>query len=217
MLKTKTLFHPINLIPWLCVVAILVLNASRASALDPASRPDNSWISISGSVKDVATNSFNLDFGDGVIMVEMDDGDRDAKGYQLLPGDKVTVTGKIDDDFFEKASIKASSVYLEKLGTYFFAAKADKGSLYVIEKIPVIVADTVVQGVVTEVEDHEFKLDTAVRTLTVDVGKMPYNPLDDEGYLKIRPGNVVRVTGRIDKGLFLGRELIANHVTKILE
>lgn len=217
MSKTNTLFQPVKLIALLCVFVALPLGASQSIALDPASRPDNSWISISGSVKDVVTNSFTLDYGDGVILVVMNDGDRDAGGYKLLPGDKVTVTGMIDDDFFEKASIVASNIYIEKLGTHFFAAVADKGALYVVEKHPVEVADTVVQGIVTEVDDQEFQLDTAVRTLTVNVGKMPYNPLDDKGYQKIRTGNVVRVSGRIDKQLFLGRELIADDVTKLLE
>jgi len=217
MSKTNTLFPPVNLIALLCVFVALSLGLSLAIAQDSDLGPDNSWISISGSVRDVATNTFKLDYGDGVILVIMNDGDRDAGGYKLLPGDKVTVTGMIDDDFFAKASIVASNVYVEKLGTQFFAAAADKGALYVVEKHPVEVADTVVQGVVTEVDDQEFKLDTAVRTLTVDVGEMPYNPLDDEGYQKISPGNVVRVSGRIDKQLFLGHELIAEDVTKLLE
>ena len=73
----------------------------------PYTQPDDSWISLS-------------------VTVEMDDGDRDADAYKLLPGDKVNVVGKIDDNLFELISIEASSVYVEKLGTTFYASPATK-------------------------------------------------------------------------------------------
>jgi hypothetical protein len=36
-------------------------------------------------------DTFVLDYGDGRITVEMDDGDRDADAYKLISGDRVTV------------------------------------------------------------------------------------------------------------------------------
>ena len=38
----------------------------------------------------------------------MDDGDRDADAYKLLPGDEVNVIGKVDDDLFQTTTIDAS-------------------------------------------------------------------------------------------------------------
>lgn len=106
-----------------CAVGLFF--ATPVLAKDPYSKPNKTWISISGSVKDVNPDSFTLDYGKGVITVEMDDGGRDADGYKLIKGGKVTVNGMIDDDFFEATKIEAGSVYVENIGTYFYASSID--------------------------------------------------------------------------------------------
>jgi len=133
-----------------------------APAQEPYEKPDDTWISISGVVETVTTDSFVLDYGDGTITVEMDDGDRDADGYKLVAGDAVTVNGKIDDDLFEQRTIEASSVYVEDIGTYFYASAVDEEDLFVTVDVPVVVAATVVQGTVTEVSDEELEADSVV-------------------------------------------------------
>ncbi|HSO21962.1 MAG TPA: hypothetical protein VLT81_03585, partial [Chondromyces sp.] len=142
--------------------------------------------------------------------------DRDADGYKLIEGDKVTVNGVIDDGLFETRTIEASSVYVEKLDTYFYASAADEeGDAFVTYWSPVVVSRTVVQGTVTEVNDEEFVLNTGARTVTVEVDEMPYNPLDDEGYQKVDVGDRVSVTGTMDYDLFEGRELVADSLVII--
>ncbi len=185
-------------------------------AKNPYLQPNNSWISISGTVEAVQPDRFTLDYGDGVVIVEMDDGDRDADAYKLLPGDKVTVSGKIDDDLYEITKIEASTVFVEKLNTTFFASAVDEEDVLVITT-PVVVAETVVQGFVTDVDTHEFSINTGLKTLKVDVSEMLYNPLDDKGYQKIEEGDYVRVTGTIDRNLFEGRELMAKTLTEIVD
>ena len=66
---------------------------SSQAAINPDMTPDDGWISISGSVADVERDAFELNYGDGSVTVQMDDGDRDADAYALLPGDKVRVIG----------------------------------------------------------------------------------------------------------------------------
>ena len=73
--------------------------------VDPYELANNTWISLSGTVHAVSPDTFELDYGEGNITVEMDDGDRDADAYKLLHGDKVTVNGLIDDDLFEMRTI----------------------------------------------------------------------------------------------------------------
>jgi uncharacterized protein YdeI (BOF family) len=183
---------------------------------NPYAMANNTWISISGTVKAVTPNTFTLDYGDGVVIIEMDDGDRDADAYKLLEGDKVTVNGKIDDDFYEMTKIEATSVYVEKLGTYFYASPIDEeDGFFVTMTSPIILPITIVRGTVTDVREDEFVLDTGLRRLTVEVDEMPYNPLDDEGYQKIRVGDFVKVTGEIDNELFEGHELEAASVIKL--
>jgi hypothetical protein len=152
-----------------------------------------------------------------MITVEMDDGDRDADGYKLVEGDKVTVNGRIDDDFYQSTTIEANSVYVEKLGTYFYASSLDEEdhTTFFSVETPVVVSNTVVRGTVTDVREDEFTVNTGLRRLTVEVEGMPYDPLDDEGYQKVRVGDYVRVSGNMEHDLFEGRELKADAVVKL--
>jgi len=191
--------------------------AAEDSDKNPYARADGTWISISGTVETVSADAFVLSYGDGIVTVEMDDGDRDADGYKLVKGDRVTVNGRIDDDFYETTKIEASSVYVEKLDTYFYASAADEED-YFLDSFsrPLVVAATIVRGRVTEVRDGEFTLDTGLRELTVEVDEMSFDPLDDEGYLKIEVGDRVRVDGRLDIDFFEGREIEAQSIVELV-
>jgi hypothetical protein len=145
----------------------------------------------------------------------MDDGDRDADAYKLIKGDKVTVNGMIDDDLFETRSIEASSVYVEGIGTYFFASAADEEDTFVTITAPLVVSKTIVQGKVTEISGDEFVVDAGLRKVRVDVSEMSNDPLDDEGYQKIKVGDRVSVVGKMDDDLFEGRELMAQSVVTL--
>ncbi|MBK1732402.1 DUF5666 domain-containing protein [Thiococcus pfennigii] len=194
---------------------VFLLAAPAAMALDPYEQPDNTWISVSGRVETVTADSFTLDYGDGIVAVEMDDGDRDADAYKLVRGDQVTVNGIIDDDLFETTTIEASSVYVETIKTYFYASSVDEEDTFVTVTTPVIVSNIVVQGKVTKVGDEEFTVDTGLRSLTVDVDELPINPLDEEGYQQIEVGDRVSVAGDMDKDFFEGRKLVAEAVVTL--
>jgi uncharacterized protein YdeI (BOF family) len=208
-------FAPYKDIMTACVVGVFVTAPTMAA--DPYERPDDTWISLSGTVEEVSADSFTLDYGKGIVTVEMDDGDRDADAYKLMQGDKVTVTGKVDDDLFETTTIEASSVYVENIGTYFYASALDEEDVdtFVTVTVPVVISSVVVQGTVTKVDDDEFTVDTGAREVRVDVDQMAYNPLDDEGYQKIEVGDRVSVTGHMDDDLFEGRELMADSVVTL--
>lgn len=197
---------------------LVALLAAPVSAKDPYAMSDDTWITISGKVTSVTADAFELDYGDGSITVEMDDGDRDADAYKLVQGDKVNVSGVIDDDFFQRTTIEAGSVYVEKLGTYFYASTADEEGAWVdYYHPPLVPAPTVVQGVVSEVNDDEFVVDTGVRGLTVEVDEMSYDPLDDTGYQKVTEGDLVTVSGSIDHDFLEGRDLVADTVTILVK
>ena len=193
-----------------------------ASAQDPYLAADDTWISVTGTVESVEADAFELNLaedmphGGALITVEMDDGDRDADAYKLLPGDTVTVYGMVDNDLFEERTIEASSVYVANLGTYFYASGLDEEDTFVTITPPVVSA-TVLQGTVTEVNDEEFKLSTGLQEITVEVEEMPYNPLDDEGYQKIEKNDFVRVTGDIGYDLIEGREVEAETVIELID
>lgn len=184
------------------LVALVV--APPAAAQDPAMAANNTWISLSGTVEKVSPDLFTLDYGDGTIRVEMDDGDRDADAYKLIAGDKVTVNGVIDADFFQARTIEASSVFVENLGTTFYSSAIDEEDPWVVTPGPIVVPASVLEGTVARVEDDQFILATGPEMIQVNVDEMPYDPLDDEGYQKVRVGDRVRVAGEVDWELFEG-------------
>ncbi|MGM0425831.1 MAG: hypothetical protein ACQEQ7_01185 [Thermodesulfobacteriota bacterium] len=101
---------------------------------------------------DVQEDSFTLDYGEGTVLVEMDDWDWYDEEGTVLEGDKVTVYGKIDDDLYEATSIEASSVYVENLGTYFYASSADEeyddDYDYWVAGEPIVLGQTTVRSAV---------------------------------------------------------------------
>jgi len=194
---------------------LIALLAAAAAAEDPYALPDHAWLSLDGEVRSVTSDAFVLDYGEDTITVEMDDGDRDADGYKLVAGDRVTVTGAIDDDVFESRTIEAASVHVEKLGTTFYASAADEEDHVFPTYAPVHVGRTVLQGTVTEVEDEEFLLATGGRELRIEVEEMNYDPLDDEGYQKIEVGDEVSVAGQMDYDFLEGREFVASSVVTL--
>lgn len=188
---------------------------SAAQAQNPYAKADDTWISIDGKIESVKANSFILNYGDGTVIVEMDDADRYAEGYNLKKGDKVNVSGVIDDDFYETTSIEASSVFVENLGAYFYASSVDDEDSFVTIGT-VVVSDTVFQGTISSVDDDSFTLDTGNQKLTVNVDEMAYNPLDDEGYQKLKKGDRVTVSGDMDYEFFEGRVFDAESVIALM-
>jgi len=208
----------IGMIALALVLTCLTGTSAVADKPNPYAKPDLSWINISGKVGAVSPDTFVLDYGTGKVTVEMDDGDRDADAYKLLPGDEVTVSGRIDDDFFEKTTIEAYSVYVKNLNTTFFASALDEEGpdRYEITTMsPLVDYHYNLVGTVTDVRDEEFTVDTGARSLTVEVDEMPYNPLDDKGYQKIDVGDRVSVTGRLEYDLFEGREVEADTIMEL--
>jgi uncharacterized protein YdeI (BOF family) len=192
--------------------------SAMADTPNPYAKTDRSWITISGKVDKVSPDSFILNYDSGTVIVEMDDGDRDADAYKLVAGDKVTVSGRIDDDFLESTTIEAFSVYIKNLDTTFFASSADEEGpdSYTVNIVsPLIDNHYNLIGTVTKVNDEEFTVDTGRRSLTVEVDEMDYNPLDDEGYQKIELGDRVSIAGKLDYDLFEGRELEADSIVEL--
>lgn len=213
MMKTSKLFSAI------AVIGAFALTATPACAQDvqeePYAEPDDTWISLNGTVDSVEPDAFFLDYGEGVVKVEMDDWDADADAYKVVQGDQVTVHGIVDDDMFETTTIEANSVYVDGLNSYFYANAADEEDTFVTMVQPLALSQITVQGVVTNVYDEEFTIDTGVREIRVEVEEMPYDPLDEEGFQRVEVGDRVSVTGAIDADFFEGRELVAESIINL--
>jgi len=185
------------------------------SNADPYEQVNNSSISISGTVTASHPDKFNLDYGDGQVVVEMDDWQPDKDGYQIFPGDEVVVYGIIDDDLFERTTIEASSVYVKNLNTYFYANSADEEDISASAMIEVMEQNTAVSGVITEINGDEFVINREGKRVTVDTSELGYDPLDEQGAQQLEIGDRVRVFGYIDDDWWEGREVMADVIISL--
>lgn len=205
-------------IPALFLSLILSLAVLPATAQEPYEEPDDSWISIAGTVVSPTHDTFMLDYGDGLITVEMDDFDSYSETVGLLDGDDVVVYGIIDDGLYEARTIEASSVYNDALNTYFYANSADEEDAVQWDILaPVAISRTTVMGTVLSVnpEADEFTISTGRSVLTVETGNLSYNPLDDYGYQQIDVGDRIRASGVIDNDFLEGYTLMTDSVISL--
>ena len=186
---------------------------------DPVAKPDDTWISLTGRVTSTSPDSFIMDYGDGLITVEMDDWDNFSDAYPLADGDQVTVYGEVDKGLYEIATIEAGSVYVNDLNTFFYASAADEEGDYGewVVDIDAVVGDVTYIGTVETVipDANTFTIDTGVTELTVDTSALLYNPLDDEGFQQIDAGDRVSVEAEIDADFIGDQDLLAESIVTL--
>lgn len=207
--------HPTAKALFLAVTAAIF--SGGALAQSPYTEPDRTMITINGTVDKIYNDAFTLDYGDGFITVEMDDGDRDADAYVLRHGDEVTVTGRVDADFYESTSIEAGSVYVKNLDTFFYASSLDEEGDFMPLYYPDDMSMETLVGVVTSVADDEFTLATGNQKVTVEVDDLAYDPLDNSGYPQIDKFDVVSIRGHVDPAFFEEHTFEADGITTILD
>ncbi len=70
-----------------------------------------------------------------------------------------------------------------------------------------------ITGVVKDIDDDYFTLEGSDGSqLHINIKEMSYNPLDDEGYIKLKLGDRVRVYGRYEENFFFPYELHASWI-----
>lgn len=178
----------------------------------PQGLTDNAWISLSGTVKSPTEQTFLLDYGASQIIVEVDDADGFAKAMALKEGSEVTVTGRVDKDVLETATIEASAVVEKVSGEHYFASPIDEEDLTTwFETSSAEAGDATMRGVVKNVnaEEGEFVLDNGAFEVQVDTGKLASNPFSSETSNPIAEGDLVTVSGYTETDLFESREFQA--------
>jgi len=195
-------------------IAAILMSASVV-AEQPEAMADDSWISLTGEVESVQSDRFMLDYGEGEITVEMDDWDSYGDAWPLAEGDEVTVYGEVDDGLYQDSRIEASSVHVEGLDTFFYASSADEEELgdWVLDTSAEF-GDLTYIGHVESVSPaaESFTIDTGAQELTVYTVQMAYDPLDDDGFQQLEPGDLVSVEGQVDADLFGNGDLYADSI-----
>lgn len=213
----------------------LVATGAIAAALSVAApvmadnhipRTDGTRVTIGGEVVERSGMSFQLDHGDGIITVEMDDWDAFDEAKMINPGESVTVWGRVDDSFYEQRTIEADSVYVAERRAKYFANPMDEEGdrVWSINDVdPAVVVDGTwigIDGTVTDVEGTAFVMQTdsalaGAFVLQVETAYLTYNPLDDVGFQQIDEGDRVYVVGDLDNRIFANREIEAFSITTL--
>ncbi len=202
----------------ICLSASTFAQDDASAQPDPMAQPDDTWISLTGTVTSTTADSFIMDYGDGLITVEMDDWDTFGDAWPLADGDQVTVYGDVDKGLFETTTIEAGSVYVQDLNTFFYASAADEEDFgeWVVD-VDSVVGDLIYIGTVETVipDANTFTIDTGATELTVDTSALLYNPLDDEGFQQIDVGDRVSVEAEIDADFFGDQDLLAESIVTL--
>jgi hypothetical protein len=105
--------------------SMAAVEVRRTNPVDPYFYADDTYITLSGTVATVLGNQFTLDYDTGSITVVMNDFYGGTAKDKLIPGEKVTVSGKIDDDLFESRKIMAGGVYVHDRSVHYYASMED--------------------------------------------------------------------------------------------
>lgn len=193
---------------------------STALAQGLAEKIDNSWITISGQAVSAKNKSFVLDYGKSTVTVDVNDWRWFRENFNKVEGRNVTVWGEVSGDLFESGKIKANSVYIEDMGTYFYAGSNEEevGDFYNWLPAPGFEAGAVtLTGRVTNVSGREFTLSQGEKQISINTLQMENNLMDDLGFQKIEKGDRVSVTGELEVDSFENREIMAKTIITLDE
>ncbi|MGK7295068.1 MAG: hypothetical protein ACNS61_04450 [Candidatus Wenzhouxiangella sp. M2_3B_020] len=185
---------------------------------NPTVAENQTWISLSGTVTSTSSDSFRMDYGDGLITVVMGEWGNWADEFPLTDGDDVTVRGEVDENLYVNDAIEAASIYVEDLNSFFFARPDERADMGVWAADPVVTVGQVdYTGTVQSVDPmtDSFTIDTGKQELTVDVDALLYDPLDDEGFQKIEIGDLVQVRGNLTEDFFANNDLVAESIVTL--
>ncbi|MCU7555469.1 NirD/YgiW/YdeI family stress tolerance protein [Alteromonas sp. ASW11-19] len=179
---------------------------------------DNTWLTVSGQIKEVGDDSFVLRSGDDRLTVEFEDGDDDEDAQMFNVGDKVTVSGEVDENLFLDTSLEASSVFVHDWNTTFVAETTDnelKDRFIATATVPSDLDDMTLIGSVSSVNGETIQLTTSGVTIDVDVSELPGNPLSDDGYLHIQEGDRVKVDASIESAFYNESMVVAEALIRL--
>ena len=201
--------------------SLLLALSAPASAQTADAVPANSLILLTGKIHSIGEESFVLDYGTGEVPVSLGSPDV-AEEQQLKPGERVTVSGQLDEDFFGKHILGADTIFRHELLTYYpgdnaEAGPIDPGYLQSLDARDESTASTpvniLVGGEVSEINDRKFTLHSGQFGLGVDTARMKDNMLDDEGAVKLSLGTPVYVSGHIEGDIFNKPQILARSIT----
>lgn len=176
---------------------------------------DGVSITVSGQVEAIYEDAFTFSHNGGSVNVEMDALTWYLEDPDQLEGKRVTVTGVVRNDYFDARVIQAESVSVEEADRTIRSNAPEDGLPGDIPSVSLDTTNAEVRGVVTEINEASFVMDSAGDLFEVDISALPENPLDHVGTLRLTEGLRVKVEGPFRPGFFESGRIVATHVEPI--
>jgi len=175
------------------------------------------YVTLSGTVSKILDNDrFELDYGNGVTQIDCDDALHDLfqkSGHSIKVGDKVTVTGKVDNSWFTRHEILVSAI-LHITDNYILLYKRPSAGIPAIGVAKPSLfqgGQVALTGVVSgDAYNDNFALRYEDGMIQVNASGIK---IPDSN--RIVSGDVVTVYGKIDNSFFRDRIIKAETVEKI--
>lgn len=220
--------------PILAGAAAAGLAAGPALAEPTNYDPEPHWLTLGGEVVSVSKDSFQFDYGQRQVTIEMDEWGWFNEREQLRPGEYVVVAGRPDEDFFKNGNFEAEAVYARERNTFYARPAHDQDvaedesqsanepgaftyypGAYNIPRTAPEGAFVTVSGKVTGINGRNVILDTGQNKVTIDTSALHYNPVDEVGRPQLREGDYIRATGDVSGELFSAKKLSAESITSL--
>lgn len=177
---------------------------------------DGAPVVLTGTVDAIRSDEFDLNYGTGKITVELDGwGWTGNETRYLRTGERVTISGRIDDDLFEGREVEAENIFLPGSYNYYYTTDIYPSYYWYYDDNNTVQDGSYasMRGTVSNISGDEFTLTSANNaSMKVDVSDMGYDPFDNEGLQKVENGDHVHVYGEIDDGFFERREIMADSI-----
>lgn len=179
-------------------------------------------LTLTGKVTGLTPDGFMLKYGENQqVAIDMDADGWIQQANTMKSGQMVTVYGVNKEDIMDRTHVKAGAIYVKDDNTYYFSSNnvpstesAEKLLGDALDNVPND-ASVTIEAKVTEVEDDSFTVALGSDMIEVSVEDLAQNPLEAEGPRKIEKGDIVFVSGAMDRNLFLDDEIDATKVINV--
>ncbi len=194
-------------------------NARTVTTTTPANLKDDAYVTINGTVEKISEgDAFTLRYAGGTIGVDTNDTwpflfNNDSTDL-LRVGDKVTVIGQVDDNFFTRKEVDASSIRVKGANASRFYENTQNGNNSygndyswdeTMDEDNVRLTGTVMRLV----DDETLELSYGTGTIRVDTEDLNR---DTQNWLQV--GDIITVYGEMDNNWFGKKELEANYLVR---
>jgi len=171
-------------------------------------------VGVGGEVAAISGDRLRLGEGPDAILVDLEGIDYfdERRTWRGLRGERVMVYGRFAEG---NRTIDASTVFLDELSSYVHAgpeaeAAFDRWSSPAAEE-----GTAGIRSRVVAIDGGVLRLAYPEGTFTVDTTDLPFDPLDDDGAVRISVGDRVEVWGSLEGDLFDEPTLVAADLTLI--